>query len=85
MSLITYIIFIIYGCFSLFLIYTFILNGIAYRQYRHHAHYVSVNDTMLHLCYSGKVGPTVIFEAGAGGCFLTWNLVQPALSKFCKE
>jgi pimeloyl-ACP methyl ester carboxylesterase len=40
----------------------------------------SVADTHLHLVCSGRGRPQVILEAGLGGNFLDWSLVQPLLA-----
>lgn len=41
---------------------------------------VPVAETQLHLFCTGAGAPTVLLEAGLGGNYLDWTLVQPALS-----
>ena len=41
---------------------------------------VPVFDTVLHLNCAGTGTPTVVLEAGIGGNYLDWTLVQPRLS-----
>jgi pimeloyl-ACP methyl ester carboxylesterase len=41
---------------------------------------VPVFDTLLHLDCTGSGAPTVVLEAGLGGNFLDWTLVQPKLA-----
>ena len=42
---------------------------------------VDIGHHQLHAIRTGKGGPTVILEAGMGGCSLDWVLVQPEISK----
>ena len=41
---------------------------------------IAVADTSLHLLCDGSGAPTVLLEAGMGGNYLDWTLVQPMLA-----
>jgi pimeloyl-ACP methyl ester carboxylesterase len=47
-------------------------------------HRVNAGGTTLRLLQAGQGGPTVIFEAGAGGPLETWARVQPGVSRFAR-
>lgn len=42
---------------------------------------VDIGSRKLHACVTGEGGPTVILEAGMGGCSIGWSLVQQELSR----
>ncbi|HSK88664.1 MAG TPA: alpha/beta hydrolase [Anaerolineales bacterium] len=42
---------------------------------------VDIGGYRLHMHVEGEGGPTVVFDAGAGGIGLSWELVRPAIAK----
>lgn len=42
---------------------------------------VDIGGRKLHACVTGEGGPTVILEAGMGGCSIGWSLVQQELTR----
>lgn len=56
-------------------------------QHKSQGELIQVGPRRLHAIVSGKGNPacpTVILEAGMGGCALDWSLVQPKLSSYTK-
>lgn len=51
------------------------------RQYPPIGQMVDIGGYRLHMHVEGEGTPTVIFEAGAGGIGLSWELVRPAIAK----
>lgn len=45
---------------------------------------ISVGSHKLHVISEGGCGPTVVFDHGAGGSALTWNLVYPEIAKIAR-
>jgi pimeloyl-ACP methyl ester carboxylesterase len=45
---------------------------------------VDIGGRRLHLLASGKGGPAVVLEAGAGAFSFDWSLVQPAVARFTR-
>ena len=45
---------------------------------------IDVGGRWLHLLCSGKGGPTVVLEAGAGDFSLDWSYVQPGVARFTR-
>jgi len=54
------------------------------RRLHKKSNYVTVDGVKIHTLISGQSEPTVILEAGAGDCSITWGLVQPKIAEFCK-
>jgi hypothetical protein len=42
---------------------------------------VNIGGYRLHMYTEGKGTPTVVFDAGAGGIGLSWELVRPAIAR----
>jgi pimeloyl-ACP methyl ester carboxylesterase len=51
------------------------------RQFPPIGQMVDIGGYRLHMHVEGQGSPTVVFDAGAGGTGLTWELVRPAIAK----
>jgi len=51
------------------------------RQYPPIGQMIDIGGYRLHMHVEGEGSPTVIFDAGAGGIGLSWELVRPAIAK----
>ncbi len=49
--------------------------------YPAHGEIISVDGADMHIYCVGEGSPTVLFEAGLGGNYMDWTLVQPAISE----
>ena len=50
----------------------------------HNFRWVDAGVNSWRIAERGSAGPTVVFEAGAGGPLEAWTLVQPAVSRFAR-
>ncbi|MFD0590134.1 alpha/beta fold hydrolase [Paenibacillus sp. GCM10027627] len=66
--------------FPLFL-YQLAISGIESLKFKPAGRLVDIGSKKLHACVAGAGGPTVILEAGMGGCALGWSYVQHELAK----
>ncbi len=54
------------------------------RIYKKENFKIKVDGVNIHTDYVGSEGPTVILESGCGDSAVTWHLVRPKLTEFCK-
>jgi hypothetical protein len=80
---------IVVGVLALLLVLA--IAGLAYqylsarrdaRRYPPPGKLVDVGGYRLHINSTGEGGPTVVLDAGLGGCSLAWFGIQPEVAKF---